>query len=358
MPIEVDLYRSDDYVLSHRVPLAPLLKALFERILGMSLESAQFRLLFLPVKVNAVLDGNPVMVNLRNGHGYVQVRIVKDGVTLYQHPHSVTEIIALPLQRLLARREPEEHHWGFDVVGLELGLSPLVRPHPEVAMTMDLAGRSPAARMFHVEEVEAPEPAPATLADLGVRECQDPADEEADDNEPTQDIEEITGPEATKGAPDDAPVGVVLSRAAYKTLRSMRLSGEVEEGGFLLGHVFSNQDELGHYLVSITEVMKAERTGASMLHFTFTGDSFTRVSETITQRERNEELVGWYHSHLFPATDEVGLSSIDIDLHAATFQQPWQLAGLINLTDNERVIRFYADDDGEITQMPFWVSEA
>lgn len=365
MGLEVDLYRSDDYVRSYRLPLTPMLKAIFERLLRMSLDNAEFRLLFLPVAVRATLDGDPVMVNLRNGHGYVQVCIVQDGVVLYRHPHSVTEIIAKPLQRMLAKREPEERHWGFDVVGLEASRAALVRPHPEVAMQVDLSASLPVARMFHVEEVEAPEPPLATLADLGVQEDED--DEDDDETEAAFEPDDAETDDEAPGPQDeidefaeveDAPVGVVLSRAAYVSLRTMRLSSEVEEGGFLVGHVFGNQDEPGNYLVSISAVMKAERTGASLLHFTFTGESFTRVSEAIARRDRDEELVGWYHSHLFPATSEVGLSSIDVELHAATFHQPWQLAGLINLTAGERVIRFYAQDHGGIAQMPFWVSKS
>lgn len=371
MSIEVDLYRSDDYVRSHRVPLAPMLRALFEHLLGISLAKAEFRLFFLPLAVNAVLDGKPVMVNLRNGHGYVQVCIVQDGVILYQHPHSVMEIIARPLQRLLAKREPDEGHWGFDVVGLEASQAALVRPHPEVAMSMNLSASQPASRMFQVEEVQAPAPPLATLADLGVDEDRQPDSDQRDvtagfgeqdserDEEADVHLEEsviVIGEEADDDA--DAPVGVVLSRAAYEHLVTMPLSTKVEEGGFLIGHVFANQDEPGQYLVSITAVVKAERTGASLLRFTFTGDSFMRVSEAIMRRGRNEELVGWYHTHLFAATDEIGLSSIDVDLHAATFQQPWQLAGLINFTRAERVIRFYATDHDGIAEMPFWVSKS
>lgn len=329
MAIEVDLYRSDDYVRSDRIALTPLLKAIFESLLGLPLAGAHFRLEFLPVATDAVLDGNPVMVNLRSGHGYVYVCIIRDGFVLYQHPHSVTEIIARPLQKLLSKREPGERHWGFGIVGLGPGHAALVRPHPEVAMSMD-PSRHSQPRMFHVEEVHAPAPPPATLAELGV------ADPPADS--------------------PGAAVSVVLSREAHRRLATgMPLSAEVEEGGFLVGHVFGNKAEPGCYLVTITAVLRAERTGASLLHFTFTGESFMRVSEAIAKRERGEELVGWYHSHLFPATNELGLSSIDLDLHAHTFRQPWQLAGLINLTADQRVVRFYAYDDGQVTKMPFWV---
>ncbi len=274
MAIEVDLYRSDDYVRSHRVTLTPLLRAIFEALLGLPLVGAHFQLDFLPVATQAVLDGHPVMVNLRSSYGYMHVCIIRDGVVLYQHPHSVTELIAKPLQKMLSKREPGERHWGYGIVGLDSIHAALIRPHPQVAMSMDPARHSQ-PRMFQVEEVHAPAPPAATLAELGVA---DP--------------------------PTDAPgaaVSVVLSREAHEKLAdSMPLSTEVEEGGFLVGHVFASKAEPGHYLVTISAVLKAERTGASLLHFTFTGESFMRVSETIAQRGQGEELVGWYHSHYSP----------------------------------------------------------
>src|SRR5262249_32658604 len=111
--MEVDLYRTDDYIKSDKVPLLPLLRSTFETLLGQSLAGAQFWLTFLPVPDDSVLDGEPVMVNLRRGYGYLTVRITRDNVVLYQHPHSVQELVAAPLQRMLAVKEPEERHWGF-----------------------------------------------------------------------------------------------------------------------------------------------------------------------------------------------------------------------------------------------------
>lgn len=331
MTLEVDLYRSADYVRSHRIPLIPLLRSIFEPLLGESLTGARYRLTFIPVAAGIVLDGKPVMVNLRSGHDWVQVSIIKDGVVLYQHPHSVMEIIARPLQLALARREPDEQHWGFGIVGLGAHEAALVRPRPEVAMSMNLRPGAPRTPLFHVEEVPAPEPRSASLAELGVTDAGDP--------------------------PVDADVSVVLSPDAHESLaRTMDLSTEVEEGGFLVGRVFGSGERPGAYLVTVTAVIQAERTGASLLHFTFTGDSFTRISEQIARRGKDEELVGWYHTHLFPASDGLGLSPIDMDLHADTFRQPWQVAGLINIADGERIVRFYASGIDGMAQMPYWVS--
>jgi hypothetical protein len=52
-------------------------------------------------------------------------------------------------------------------------------------------------------------------------------------------------------------------------------------------------------------------------------------------------MLGWYHTHLFAATDDIGLSTIDFRLHFTTFRLPWQIAGLVNLDGQQRVLRFY-----------------
>lgn len=328
MTIEVDLYRSDDYVRSDRIALAPLLRTIFEPLLGVSLAGARIHLAFLPVPEVIRLEGEPVVVNLRGSHGYVHVRITRDGAVLYQHPHSVREIVARPLQRLLATREPQERHWGFGIVGSGVDLGALVRPAPAVEMSVDVQRSRP--RMFHVEEIAEPEPPAATLADLG-----------------------LPGPFDADGA-----VTPVLTPDTHEALAAgMDFSDEVEEGGFLAGHVYTDAERPGRYLVLVTAVIRAERTGASLLHFTFTGESFTRVGDAIARRGRDEELLGWYHSHLFPATDEIGLSSIDVDLHLDTFRRPWQVAGLVNITGSARLLRFYAGDDDGLAQVAYGVSE-
>lgn len=80
MALAVDLYRSPDYVRSHRISLIPLLRSVFEPLLGQSLTDARYGLTFIPVAAETVLDGKPVMVNLRTGHDWVYVSIAKDGV--------------------------------------------------------------------------------------------------------------------------------------------------------------------------------------------------------------------------------------------------------------------------------------
>ncbi|WP_322779703.1 JAB N-terminal domain-containing protein [Frankia sp. Cas4] len=331
MSAEVELYRTDDYVRVGRVPLVPLLQAMFERVLGEALVGSRFELSFLPVADRSELAGNPSVVNLRSSHGYVQVRIVRDGRLLYQHPHAVREIIARPLQRLLAEQIPAETHWGFGIRGPGFDRVALVRPAPEVEGRVEVTVGSGRPRLFHLEEIHEPDPPTATLAELGADMAAIPGAEAA---------------EAAEAAPAASPgVAVVVDRDVADALKHrMTFSTEVEEGGFLAGHVYRDADRPGSHLVKITAAIPGERTGASLLHFTFTGESFLRINEQLARSGRDERLVGWYHTHLFPATSEIGLSSIDVELHTTTFRRPWQVAGLVNIDRHDRddrVLRFY-----------------
>jgi hypothetical protein len=287
-------------------------------------------LFFLRQRDREVLNGLPSLVNLRASHGYVHVRIRHDGELLYQHPHPVAELIARPLRAVLGRRDPSVAHWGFGVRGPGLENVPLVRPAPRPAHEVELPSRPHRARLFDLEEISEPEAPRRGLAAFGV----DPGE---------------------AGTPADAPVRVVLPERLHTAFtRTLPFSAEVEEGGFLVGAVYRDAGREDGHIVQVTAVIQAERTGASMLGFTFTGESFLRVGERIATRGRGERLLGWYHTHLFPATSGLGLSSIDLDLHRSTFRLPWQVAALVNIDSRGRVLRCYHGDGGRMERVPYW----
>ncbi|MBY8847829.1 hypothetical protein K7G98_03640 [Saccharothrix sp. MB29] len=297
-------------------------------VLGRSLAGARFTLSFRRMSDPHPLDGEPEVVNLRGGHGYVDIRITQDGVLLYQHPHPVREVVARPLQRILAERYPDEQHWGFGVAGAGLEQVALVRPAPRPAGAMNV--RTGGSRRFHVEEVPEPEPPPAAPADFGVT-PDDPR--------------------------DDSPTQVVFTAEAHAALLGgLPLSHEVEEGGFLVGQLFRDRERPGAHLVRITEALPAQRTGASLLRFTFTGESFLRVNDVVSRLGGDSRLVGWYHTHLFPASAAFGLSDVDVALHEGVFRRPWHVAGLINLDGPDRRLRAYCAPGGRgMAELPVLV---
>lgn len=331
MSVDIDLYRTDDYVPAGQLSFEPLLGTVLRPIVGDELAGYQVHLSFLPLADEQELSGRPRVVNLRSECGYVLIQVSHGEQIVYRHPHPLREIVGEPLQRALAEQFPDEPHWGFGLRGPGLDRFALVRPAPVVRNEVRLGSTTARRPGLRIEEVAEEDPPTVTMAELGASD---------DEHEP------------------DAPVGVVLHAEVFDAfLRSAPFSGEVEEGGFLLGNVYLDGARPGRRLVEITAAAQAERTGASLLHFTFTGESFLRVSEQIGHRNLGERLVGWYHTHLFPATDSFGLSSIDVSLHHGTFRQPWQVAALVNLSSDGRVLRCYRADGDGMALTPYSVTD-
>ncbi|HET9895627.1 MAG TPA: hypothetical protein VFQ44_11930 [Streptosporangiaceae bacterium] len=207
----------------------------------------------------------------------------------------------------------------------------LFRPVP--AVEHEFAVRSGARRVFGLEEIIEPEPACAAPADLGT--------------------EDLSG--AAAGF-EYCPVRVVVAEAVRREfIATRRFSRHVEEGGFLAGRVFRGSADQAGFIVKVTAAINAERSGASRHSFTFTGESFLRIGAQIGG-PASERLLGWYHTHFSAATDAMGLSPVDIDLHRSTFRLPWQVAGLVNLARDGRVLRFYCMDGQRMVLAPYWVA--
>lgn len=333
MSLVIEIFRSDDYVPDGEISFLPFLRDFFRDFIGDDLSGVTFDLYFYELS-DATPDYNtPALVNLRASHGYVRVRIFREGNLIYQHPHPVREMVSPALREVLRGRDPQITHWGFGISGPGLESIPLTRPAPQPAHQLNLTSRGNRPRaIFTVEELPEPDLPETSLADLGV--------------------------ELPNGVPQDAampPVQAVLPEKLVMALtRTIPFSLEIEEGGFLTGRVFSDRDRAGSHLVHVTSVIPAQRTGASMLHFTFTGESFLRINERLAARNQGEMLLGWYHTHLFPATSRVGLSSVDVDLHRSTFLRRWQVAALLNISAEGRILRFYHGEGKEMEQVPYW----
>jgi hypothetical protein len=331
--VTVELYCTDDYVSVGRVDIAPLLQLAFRDVLGGRVDDVEFHLAFHALPDERPLEGHPVVVNLRASHGFVHVRIVRDRTVLYQHSHPVREIVGRPLQSLLRAQAPDQRHWGFGIVGPGLERARFARPVPQAPGTIRLPGGRRRPRAFHLREVAEAAPAVLALADLGATAEPDPA---------------VT------------PVVVLDGAVRDGMVRDAPFSDEVEEGGFLIGRVFRDVDRPERFVAHVTEALPGERTGASLWRFTFSGESFLRINHLVDQRAAGERLVGWYHTHLFAASDDLGLSGTDVELHRTIFRRPWQIAGLVNIADGRRTLRFYAaapdrtQQDG-VTQVPYQV---
>ena len=331
MSSTINLYKGPELTPFAELALADVLRPSLENILRRDLLDCSIVFSLSPAPVSPRMHGHPPLYNLFADYGYGTIIIRKAGITIYRHPHSVEELIGLPLQQVLAKEYPEERDWAYRIAGPGLPVN-VVRRAPLVDGVFD-APDLPDGDTLELEIVRMPEPepppAPARLLDL----------------------------EHPKKKAEGSRVSVVMTEQVDEHLRRMMtFSSEVEEGGFLSGQVYRDPAADDAFIVHVTGVPRAEHTGASFLHFTFTGDSFRSLKVALAAQNNQERLLGWYHTHLFAATDEFGLSTVDVDLHLTTFSQPWQVAGLINLNQNERTIRYYARANDTLMLCPMRVA--
>lgn len=343
MSIEVELFSAPGYSRAGRLPLAPFLRESLRGVLGEVVDRARFRLSLHRVEDGSVLGGRPSLANLRPGHGYVTVTVTIDDRVVYRHPHTVGELIGRPLQRHLAATHPDTDGWGFGLAGPGLEALDLVLPTPELEGQVEITAERRRG-LPRLQAIPDPEPEPIDLSGLGL----DPSGSGG-------------GPAGRRG--DDGPV-VLIEPETFERFITQEFSREVEEGGFVIGHHRRDPAGDGRDVLMVTEVVPARSTGASLLGLTFTGESFLQVGSLLASRQREERILGWYHTHLFEATDEFGLSSIDVALHQSTFRRSWQVAALINLGATGRVLRFYRSlpqgeaADPAMALMPYWVTDA
>jgi hypothetical protein len=158
---------------------------------------------------------------------------------------------------------------------------------------------------------------------------------------------------------------VFIPAGLYDNLcRHLVLSKKKEEGGYILGNVYrlaggpENEDAPDfRWLLEVTDLLMAEDTVGSPALLLFTGDSWSKISRRRDRDYPTRRLVGWFHTHLFPATDTFGLSGIDQDMHSWYLPKPWQVAILLNQEkDKERSVRCYQrGPTGELVETPFEV---
>ncbi len=152
---------------------------------------------------------------------------------------------------------------------------------------------------------------------------------------------------------------LIWSAATYTALTQRQpVSAYVEVGGFLVGQV-SRQSGTEQLLVDIQHVLAAENTSASAALLRFTADSWSGLRRRLVTDLSGLRLLGWWHTHLFPATESFGLSGLDETLQRLYFPSPWHFAALLNVSPEQgRVLRCYQpDSDGILVESAFDVIE-
>lgn len=338
MDIDLELYRGKEpqYFGSYEFP--SVLRQAAQRQFGKLARRGQIELVLDGPEAGEVYAGPPEVRNLAARIGHCLVRVIEDGETVHERRLRIVDLIGPVLADELKALHPDEDHWGFRlrrqrsstlvILGSKIAQQLIgeERPVPEIQGSVDV---DPGGRRHQ----------PFTLTPMARAE------------------EELVRPEDFGLDPDRlGKINILMSAEIHdQFLHTMPLASRMEEGGFLLGRVTKAGDEV--HLVEVTHVTPAHRSGAGLVHFTFTGESFLSVAQLIEERGESEELVGWYHTHLFGVNVGMGLSSIDVDLHLATFQRPWQVAALINIRNRGRLLRFYGRDDKTLREYEQWICD-
>ncbi len=322
---QIQIYHENGFPLEVPISLRQIVTRSIAKLLNQTLDTASILLELVPTPTHPHLNGNPIIVNLRPDFGYVKITVNQQDNLIYQHPHTIQEIVSMPLQEILRKAYPNESLFSFSLLKV-----PLTRPKPMVlGETSIVTDRN--TSLLNIRPIKEPPLPKSSLEDFNILES---------------------------SGDRSALVKIVLHENLHEQLISTRgVSKDVEEGGFLIGCVYEDVEFGGTYILEITHAEDAKFTGASLLHFTYTGDSFASIKQTLRDSFPGKRLLGWYHTHLFPATKDFGLSSIDITLHLSTFRLPWQVAGLINLDDDKhRTLRFYVRNLHVIELCPQWIT--
>ncbi|MGW4064346.1 JAB N-terminal domain-containing protein [Amycolatopsis sp. NPDC004747] len=339
MDIELVVFRGERQKFFRVFDLRPILRHAAVHEFGDAAKEGKVQLTLGEADEPGTYPGPPEIRNLEARDGKSRLRLVKDGDAVDDRELRTVDLLGPVLAEQLRRLRPGETTWAFRlrqrrlalvIAGGKLAEQLLVqvtgRPEPEIPGSVDVNPDERRHQPFTLTQVDHPESEEVEPADLGL----DPA--------------------------ELGKVNVLMPARIHQLfLKDMELATTMEEGGFMLGRVTKAGDQV--HLVEITHVTPAHRSGAGMVHFTFTGESFLAVARLIEERGQSEELVGWYHTHLLGVEVEMGLSSIDVDLHLATFQRPWQVAALINIRKRGRTLRFFGRDDRTLREYDQWISD-
>jgi len=167
---------------------------------------------------------------------------------------------------------------------------------------------------------------------------------------PERDISSF-GNTQTHGRGDPGNGIVLMHERVFQALqKEIQLSARAEEGGFLVGFPYrqpgspENEDDPEfRWILEITDVVQAESAWGRPLMILFTGDTWSHITRRIDREFPGKRLVSWFHTHLFKAAIDFGLSGMDQDMHRRFFTRPWQTAVLINIdtSSSNREIRCF-----------------
>lgn len=337
--LSINLYKEDGQPIPTKVDFVTLIEDAVKRLVPNNCVEKNFKVEVVLLRTmpfdysNEVTDqdGLPEAVNLEPDLELIRLTIYHQGRRLYRQEHTTSELIGEPLRKFVARIAPEVSNFGYSISGPVGTPQNRWRPRPVVKY---------GSRVVPIQ---------ADVAGFGISRNEEQLWPLVSTSEFGIDNAEID--EGTVLTP-------ILSAALNESLtETLPLSDQVEEGGFLIGQVYRRQEAPNTFLLQIKHALPAQFAGASAVHLCLTGEAFVEVKRRLRKEFSGQQLLGWYHTHLFPATGNFGLSHVDIETHRSTFSRSWQIAGLLNLTPNEpRVLRFYEFTDREPKLCQHWIN--
>lgn len=143
---------------------------------------------------------------------------------------------------------------------------------------------------------------------------------------------------------------------------SLPMPLDCEIGGYLVGSV--GEGENGEETVTIHQAVAAELSAGDAHKLLMSPESGADIRRRIEKEWPGDELVGWYHTHVFSAQNDVlsGLSAIDEKTHDEQFTRSWQLAVLVNTwrdggTVSRQVRVFRRDEQKKLVDVDYSVVE-
>lgn len=124
-----------------------------------------------------------------------------------------------------------------------------------------------------------------------------------------------------------------------------------EHGGFLVGYRNKQSDSSKYVLYVERFVPIPQRKDASRL--VINREHFSTVKYALKNRDRQEEILGWVHTH--PGFG-VFLSKYDQIQHKRHFNKPWQIALVIDRLSQEKTV-YCMDDNGLRTLSGYYVMQ-
>jgi proteasome lid subunit RPN8/RPN11 len=101
-----------------------------------------------------------------------------------------------------------------------------------------------------------------------------------------------------------------------------------EIGGFLIGGLHEDRRKY----VEVRRFVPAIGTESRAASLTFTHESWSAARQEIEQKYPDDHIVGWHHTH--PGFG-IFLSGYDLFIHEHYFDQPWQIALVVDPQANE-----------------------